>query len=86
MSGSANRHEDGDLGVDLLRIEDGDSALDDAVFFHLLDAPPAWRRREPHFLGEIGNGKSRIFLQKTQYFSVEAVHAHNSPFELFFFV
>ena len=55
-------------------IEDGDAALDDALFLELLDAPPARRRRQPHLLRDVGDGKRRVFLQQAQDFAVEAIH------------
>ncbi|MCY1245597.1 hypothetical protein D9M72_587610 [compost metagenome] len=66
----ADRHEHRDLGVDLHRIEKGDTAADDAVLFHLLDAPPARRGRQADLLCKVGNSQRGILLQQAQDFAV----------------
>ena len=46
--------------ANLLALEHGDAALDDAILFHLLDAAPAWGGRQadlkddPHDQGDLG--------------------------------
>ena len=60
---------------DANRVEQRDAATDNAVLLHLLDAPPARRRRQADLLGKIGDGQRRVFLKDAKNFSVESVHA-----------
>jgi hypothetical protein len=70
----ADGDEGGDAGVDLDRVEQRDPAADDALLLELLYAAPAGRRRQSHLLGDVGDGESRVFLQKAQDLTVETVH------------
>ncbi|MNW21140.1 hypothetical protein D3C71_2218870 [compost metagenome] len=59
----AYRHEDCHPRIDANGIKNGDTALDDAIFFKFLDAAPAWRRGKANFLGNVCHRKCRVFLQ-----------------------
>jgi hypothetical protein len=66
-----NRH----LESDTLRIDGDDAAADDALPFHLLDAPPAGRVAEADALADLGDRELRLALQQPQDLAARLVHA-----------
>ncbi|MCY1411478.1 hypothetical protein D9M71_268660 [compost metagenome] len=52
--------------ADLLAVEQGYLGANHPLLFQALYAPPAWRLRQAHALGDLRAGERGIFLQQGQ--------------------
>ena len=73
MIAALDRDENGDPEPDLVLVDQGDPAQDDAVGLQPLDALPARRRGQPDPVADFGDGQRRILLQHRQNFAVDGV-------------
>ena len=55
-----------DAQAELLRVEQGDLALDQPFLLHAVDAPPARRLRQLNLLGDLGGGEVGVVLQQAE--------------------
>ena len=80
MVAGLDRDEDRDAEPDLLLIDQRHAAGDDALGLELLQALPAWRRRQTDALADLGDGQGGVLLHHGEDLAVDGVHALNSVF------
>jgi hypothetical protein len=72
VSGQLDVDEHRHVQPELLGVEEGDLALDQPVFLHAVDAPPARRLRQLDLLGDLRRGEVGVVLQQQQNLAVDA--------------
>jgi hypothetical protein len=68
-----DRQVDLEVQAQLVPVEHGDAALDDAGVLQPLDAPPAGARRKAHALGDLGHRQAGVMLDQVQDTGVDGV-------------
>jgi hypothetical protein len=69
-------HEHGDAGIDLDRIEHGNTTADDAGLLQPLDAPPTRRGGQANLLADFRHGSCAVLLQQGKDLEIHLVECH----------